>query len=59
MVRLLLAAIDGEEPSAVILPTELIRRGERLNGGRNGRPDSVNGRGGCRHSFGIMSEATA
>jgi DNA-binding LacI/PurR family transcriptional regulator len=27
MVRLLLAAISGEEPSAVILPTELIRRG--------------------------------
>ena len=26
MVRLLLAAIDGEQPSAVILPTELIRR---------------------------------
>ena len=27
MVRLLLAAISGEEPSAVILPTELVRRG--------------------------------
>jgi DNA-binding LacI/PurR family transcriptional regulator len=27
IVRLLLAAISGEEPSAVILPTELIRRG--------------------------------
>ena len=27
MVRLLLAAIDGEQPSAVILPTELVRRG--------------------------------
>jgi DNA-binding LacI/PurR family transcriptional regulator len=27
MVRLLLAAIGGDEPSAVILPTELIRRG--------------------------------
>jgi DNA-binding LacI/PurR family transcriptional regulator len=26
MVRLLLAAIDGAEPSAVILPTELVRR---------------------------------
>jgi len=26
MVRLLLAAIDGEQPSAVILPTELVRR---------------------------------
>ncbi len=26
MVRLLLAAISGEEPSAVILPTELVRR---------------------------------
>jgi DNA-binding LacI/PurR family transcriptional regulator len=26
MVRLLLAAIAGAEPSAVILPTELIRR---------------------------------
>jgi DNA-binding LacI/PurR family transcriptional regulator len=27
MVRLLLAAIDGGQPSAVILPTELVRRG--------------------------------
>jgi DNA-binding LacI/PurR family transcriptional regulator len=27
MVRLLLSAISGEEPSAVILPTELVRRG--------------------------------
>ena len=27
MVRLLLAAISGQEPSAVILPTELVRRG--------------------------------
>ena len=27
MVRLLLAAISGDEPSAVILPTELVRRG--------------------------------
>ena len=27
MVRLLLAAISGEEPSAVILPTELVRAG--------------------------------
>jgi DNA-binding LacI/PurR family transcriptional regulator len=27
MVRLLLAAIAGDEPSAVILPTELVRRG--------------------------------
>jgi DNA-binding LacI/PurR family transcriptional regulator len=26
MVRLLLAAITGDEPSAVILPTELVRR---------------------------------
>jgi DNA-binding LacI/PurR family transcriptional regulator len=26
MVRLLLAAIDGEPPAAVILPTELVRR---------------------------------
>jgi DNA-binding LacI/PurR family transcriptional regulator len=26
MVRLLLGAIDGGEPSAVILPTELVRR---------------------------------
>jgi len=26
MVRLLLAAIDGEPPAAVILPTEFIRR---------------------------------
>jgi len=26
MVRLLLAAIDGDQPSAVILPTELVRR---------------------------------
>jgi DNA-binding LacI/PurR family transcriptional regulator len=27
MVRLLLAAIAGDEPSDVILPTELVRRG--------------------------------
>jgi DNA-binding LacI/PurR family transcriptional regulator len=26
MVRLLLAAIDGEQPAAVILPTALVRR---------------------------------
>jgi DNA-binding LacI/PurR family transcriptional regulator len=26
MVRLLLTAIEGGEPSAVILPTELVRR---------------------------------
>lgn len=26
MVRLLLAAIDGEPPAAVILPAELVRR---------------------------------
>jgi DNA-binding LacI/PurR family transcriptional regulator len=26
MVRLLLAALDGEPPAAVILPTELVRR---------------------------------
>jgi DNA-binding LacI/PurR family transcriptional regulator len=27
MVRLLLGVISGDEPSAVVLPTELVRRG--------------------------------